>query len=417
MGIYISFKSDIAEKTPADVFAQLADYAREHGLFVSSPSESSASVKLCHMGDVLFNVKDGALIGESQTNVVGPGFHVAALEFIEGFFSFAKLKAELDDEGGYATHRDFDALRGNFNGWLKGLIEVMTEKQQSGEFTNLLLCWNTNQYTPKSVDGSIAAPIGRFNVEKLFARVERDGIDEFAREFFIWNEIEKDARFFRNSALALMWEHCYFEPSARSNTDKDINDRVIGLLERTVSLDSALPFPVKDYLRLCELGDKQPIDVSALTEYEPDYEIGFRKDTVSYRLGNLSIPAPGNCLYENQDGRDVLYDAHSENWHRIAFYGLATGNKQESFKDEFFEGCDEVRDFELKNAAMRVGLTRRIHDPDGGYDFSRLQAIVLSAGQVSFIYYSFDRLDEMDWALDLAAGITAQPPQTPPQTH
>ena len=63
----------------------------------------------------------------------------------------------------------------------------------------------------------------------------------FARDFFIWNEIEKDAVYYRNCALVLLNQSCFFMPSSRCETDKKVNDRIIECLEKALAMDSSLP--------------------------------------------------------------------------------------------------------------------------------------------------------------------------------
>lgn len=128
--------------------------------------------------------------------------------------------------------------------------------------------------------------------------------------FFVWNELEKDAYFYRNSAMVLLHQFCYFMPSVRSKQDEQVNQEIIKLLETALSMDRRLPFPKKEYLEVCSLDGHVPVDLEGVSTFPEEVSIGCRKHLVYRKIGNMSFGIPGNFLYDeaNSASMDHYYD-------------------------------------------------------------------------------------------------------------
>ena len=188
--------------------------------------------------------------GDCQTNILGPGFHKAAIEFIDRLQQATGIRFEVEDETDYYTERDFEAMKKkHFHKWLAKLFEIIQKQEDKGS-TSLSICWDLNKYYPQSDSGIVISPLGSFRLSEVIRRIREES---FADDFFIWNSPERDARFHRGLALNALWEDCYFMPSERSEEDARINGYIISELETAASLDPSLPFPKKEYEELCRL--------------------------------------------------------------------------------------------------------------------------------------------------------------------
>ena len=302
----------------------LDDVASLHG-YTTEHDETSSTVGFCRLGFLQFTYERDKRIalrrnylvcGECQTNLVGAGFHKAAIEFVDELALTTGRPIEVDDETGYYERRDFERMRSeHFYGWLRTLTDIIREEKEKGSKLSYI-CWPIDGYKPDEVEGSIVSPFGRFCVGNLLKRVEEGGIEAFAREFFIWNEAEQDARFHRNLALNALWEDCRFMPSARDYSDNDINAYILEHLEKAACLDPALPFPKECYLEICCLHEHKPIALDSLPDYESDYPIGYRRGWISHKIGNITFYTPGNHLEEEEgNGTLLFYDDAGEDWH------------------------------------------------------------------------------------------------------
>lgn len=348
LGFTIHTKIKDIEKFQQTVESQAVEsgYNAEH-------DESSSTVSFCRLGDLFLNYQhegEGntdnviSVNGDCQTNMLGPGFHKAAIEFIDRLQQATRTRFEVEDETDYYTERDFEAMKKkHFHKWLAKLFEIIQEQNNKGS-TSLLFCWDLNKYYPQSDNGIVISPLGSFRLSEVVRRIREEGIESFADDFFIWNNSERDARFHRGMALNAMWEDCYFMPSERSEEDARINGYIISELETTASLDPSLPFPKKEYEELCRLHGCVPVPTDGIPPYETEFAIGYRRGIVNHKVGKIRFSLPGSYLEDTDEGTLVYYDAAADNWHTVRCTGYSTDGEPDFLDVE--EEMIEEREFD-----------------------------------------------------------------------
>lgn len=362
LGFTIHTKIKDIEKFQQAVESQAVEsgYNAEH-------DESSSTVSFCRLGDLFLNYQhegEGnadnviSVNGDCQTNMLGPGFHKAAIEFIDRLQQATGTRFEVEDETDYYTERDFEAMKKkHFHKWLAKLFEIIQKQEDKGS-TSLSICWDLNKYYPQSDSGIVISPLGSFRLSEVIRRIREEGIESFADDFFIWNNPERDARFHRGLALNAMWEDCYFMPSERSEEDARINGYIISELETAASLDPSLPFPKKEYEELCRLHGCTPVPTDGMPTYETEFTIGYRRGIVNHKVGRIRFSLPGSYLEDTDDGTLVYYDAAADNWHTVRCTGYST-NGEPDFLDVEEEMIEE-REFD--------GGKYRLYDMGTGQD-------------------------------------------------
>lgn len=348
LGFTIHTKIKDIEKFQQTVESQAVEsgYNAEH-------DESSSTVSFCRLGDLFLNYQhegEGntdnviSVNGDCQTNMLGPGFHKAAIEFIDRLQQATGTRFEVEDETDYYTERDFEAMKKkHFHKWLAKLFEIIQEQEDKGS-TSLSICWDLNKYYPQSDSGIVISPLGSFRLSEVVRRIREEGIESFADDFFIWNNSERDARFHRGMALNAMWEDCYFMPSERSEEDARINGYIISELETTASLDPSLPFPKKEYEELCRLHGCVPVPTDGIPPYETEFAIGYRRGIVNHKVGKIRFSLPGSYLEDTDEGTLVYYDAAADNWHTVRCTGYSTDGEPDFLDVE--EEMIEEREFD-----------------------------------------------------------------------
>lgn len=348
LGFTIHTKIKDIEKFQQAVESQAVEsgYNAEH-------DESSSTVSFCRLGDLFLNYQhegEGntdnviSVNGDCQTNMLGPGFHKAAIEFIDRLQQATGTRFEVEDETDYYTERDFETMKKkHFHKWLAKLFEIIQEQEDKGS-TSLSICWDLNKYYPQSDSGIVISPLGSFRLSEVIRRIREEGIESFADDFFIWNNPERDARFHRGLALNAMWEDCYFMPSERSEEDARINGYIISELETAASLDPSLPFPKKEYEELCRLHGCTPVPTDGIPTYETEFAIGYRRGIINHKVGRIRFSLPGSYLEDTDDGTLVYYDAAADNWHTVRCTGYST-NGEPDFLDVEEEMIEE-REFD-----------------------------------------------------------------------
>ena len=292
------------------------------------------------------------LRGGCNTTPAGPGFHKAALEFLEQLEQFGIKEWTIQDRTDYQQDRNFDALRREwFLPWLEEQVRGVLDKTAPGEMGYLF--WEADQYRPSTVADSIVTPMGRFPATWLREQLDEGKLEALADRLFLWDKPGTDARQLRNRALKQMWEDCYFAPSDRSPQDRQINTAILDTLERSAAMDPSLPQPVAEYRELCIMDDRTPNLSQDVPELEKFYPIGYRKEELLQPYDQIVVPLPGLYHYEwANDGMGgmggVWRDEESESpiWHFSAFrssigqaqWGLDFGELQDTRTKELEGG-------------------------------------------------------------------------------
>ncbi|OKZ06540.1 MAG: hypothetical protein BHV75_18840 [Bacteroides oleiciplenus] len=347
-------------------FQKLLDVvAARHEVSVSH-TEDYSELSVCRLGNIFFNYEptedETVIIGDCQTNLLGAGFHKAAIDIVDEVMELRDFPFEVEDDTEYYEHRDFERMRSeHFYHWLNAIVELCQERM-SKDGSMYAICWDCHKYMPREVEGTVVSPFGRIRPEHFVERIKTEGIEALANEFLMWNNKERDALFYRNTALSALWEDCYFMPSARSDEDEEINSFIIKNLETAAGMDASLPFPKEDYLQLCRLAEKEPIDVSALPDYVCEFSIGYRKGWVTYTLGNLKFSLPGNYLYFEEDDFRGYYDGENEDWHIVRLLACSVPDDEVSYMEE--DAPVLVKEKNFKNGKCRLYNLGRGKDSD-----------------------------------------------------
>lgn len=362
-------------------------------------------VQLCQEGYIWLKWSRSKLQGESQTNIAGPGFHAAAIDFLERLAKTEKLLLRVEDKTGYFIKKDFLAMRQEyFYQWFIDLMKLVSGWNEEGEY---MFCWPAVYYIPDRQEGKLVTHIRSFTFREIKGMIHSGIGIAFARDFFVWNELEKDACFYRNSAMVLLHQYCYFMPSARSRQDENVNQEIIELLEKSLSMDRRLVFPKREYIELCRLHSHVPVDLEGVVSFPEDVSIGCRKHLVYRKIGSMSFGIPGNFLYDesNRGSMDHYYDGNQYGGHDYYVYAAVFEGRKAEFKKQWFEQWKgpEITDFDIGKAKVRVAFYEpEVREEETCYCMS---AQVIYKEQRMNINIVSRKPGERDWALGLIKNI------------
>lgn len=366
--------------------------------------EGFLMVQMCPEGYLWLRWNKRKLQGESQTNIAGPGFHAAAIDFLEKIANRENLRLKVEDRTGYYGNRDFLAMRQKyFYQWFSNLMDRVSQWEKEEEY---MFCWPTVYYIPDRQEGRLITHIRSFSFKEMKGMIHSGLSVAFAKDFFIWNEIEKDAYFYRNSGMVLLHQSCFFMPSKRSMQDKLINQAIIETLEKALSMDSKIPFPKKEYLEVCSLADHQPVSLEEAEPISGDMVIGCRKHLIYRKIGNMAFGIPGNYLYDEESASmDHYYDGKEYGGHDYYVYAAVFEGRNADFKKQWFEQgvVEESADFDVGKGKARTAFYKpKILEGDLVYGMS---AQVLFGDQRLNIHVLSRKSGERDWALGLIKNI------------
>lgn len=364
MSIGFSFKGRIRK---IERFTGWARKLADRGGYKLTEAADGLQFSLCAMGDLTIQWKKGTgllshweAFGNCYSTPSGAGFHKAAIELLEDLARGPFHLTEVLDETEFYENRDFEQMREqHFYPWLKTLIRLCQEKIGAKEYQSLCLCWNVEQYQPEEIEGTVVTPMGRFDIKSLAKAVETLGIRWFADRFFIWNRPERDAGYYRNTALNLLWEDCCFQSSSVRVMDQQCNQAIIWSLERAYQLEPLLPLPVTAYQEICALDNHTMVIPETAPQLEETYSIGYRRGEITHAFDSLRLTLPGAYQYEWEDGGDrsqaLWWDGDESHplWRVSGFY-KQTGEAE--IRSEWQKERD-LEELEMENGRAKWGWT------------------------------------------------------------
>lgn len=359
----IGFTFTARAKKPEKLTQKAEKLAKEKG-YGLSVGKNWLRFVLCPMGELFLHweketkvLGQWTVTGECYSTPCGAGFHKAAIDLLDELDRGALKIRSVEDETQYYEHRDFEHMKEqHFYPWLKTLVTLCGEKVASGEYSNLSICWNLHQYQPEEIPGTLVTPLGRFEAKSMVKAVETLGVRWLADRFFLWDAKEQDARYFRNSALNLMWEECCYVPSSRRESDARCNRMILELTERAAMLDPRLPLPVTAYREICALDGREPRISEDTPELEQTFPIGYRKRPVVHSYGTLQLALPGDYLEEWEDDGDGGGNSMWWNGTEESPVWRITGLRKREGSAHLSPAADRERDREQK--AVPNGMVR-----------------------------------------------------------
>ncbi len=376
------------------------ELAKELGYYCNVVGED-VIYEFCPEGFLWLVWKENSIVGDCQTNIAGPGFHAAVIHFLELYASRSGLSLFVQDNTGYYEDRDFLKMRkDHFYDWFTALMTQILKRRDQME--RLVVCWPTDYYLPEKKNGMVLTHIRQFPFTEIAAMMSSGLSMTFAKDFFVWNEQEKDAYYYRNCALVLMNQKCYFMPSSRSEQDEAINGNIIELLEKALAMKPDIPFPKTSYLELCGLAAKKPVDVSCVRELAQEIDIGCRKGLLFRTIGRMQFAVPGNFLHDDARGGNAerYYDGQMQGGHD--YYICAVNTEYEAcFQEHSFkkDNVQETLEFEHRKAKYKVA----VYTPGEreGKTVCSVAAQVIYKNQMTVISIYYENPNDQTWAINL----------------
>lgn len=289
MAIEVTLEGTLEEEKDFEGYLRLIQEIAVQNRLKMNIYEDYALIDICPEGYIEISCENLYLSITSQTNVAGPGFHAFVCDIFRQIQDQSPLELAAGDPTGYYEQRNFNHLKyGIFHRWLTDIVAYVNEHKD--EVENLCISWPFEYYQPVHHPDCIATPLGYMSKQD-FCNTD---INELAERFFIWNHKGRNAHYYRNAALNLLWKECYFTYSNMNEDTKQQADTILDFLEIAYEKDPDLPLPTAEYELLCEIRgrEKKLIDAKPMIS---SLKIGYRHHNVEYHYGNWSITLDGFC--------------------------------------------------------------------------------------------------------------------------
>lgn len=305
MSIEIVLEGQLEKEADREQFSAFLKQVCDDKKLKMEDYDTSIMIDICPEGYIECGYEDRFVSIAAQTNVAGPGFHAYVCTVFDAIISGSQIPLEVSDPTGYYTDRNFETLRYQyFYRWLKDIQGYVLEHME--EEKELCISWPQEYYHPVWRDGFVVTPMGYIHKEDFRTR----DVEDLADDFFVWNDFERTARYYRNCAMVLLWKECYFTYSSMNEYTDKVANSIIDYLEAAYEKDDLLPLPMDAYRSICT-AIKREILIHHANELKVA-NLGYRNGIVSYHFGSWSIPAHGCC--------EKSFDETTQTMHFMAPY-------------------------------------------------------------------------------------------------
>jgi hypothetical protein len=237
----------------------------------------------------------------ASTGGIGPGFHAALVDWFLNLANHGFKIIKIEDETGYATHRDFKKLQAYFIEYATNILRASLPATPDQDF----LMWlnETPHRQPRLTSGALIAPLGPISCALRDRALQQPAL---IPQFFRWWDRGENARAMRNLSLSLMWQTLSWK-QPRCEDEERWNDLCLHFLNEAHKLDPTLDMPCAEWVELANLQPEPQSVPEAIKQYahfEPKVRAGYRRNPCLCRpVPEVSFMAPGDLTYEpnNED--------------------------------------------------------------------------------------------------------------------
>lgn len=346
---------------------------------------------------------DGRLQASASTSSVGPGYHTFLIAILDDLAQALKVSwdfaQEGADEAGYASTRDFAALRREMAAWLRAVCNVtlQDDAEQNGAFR---LSMNVDGPRPQLAVHAYSST-GTWSRETFERAVADDqALIELSRAFFAWWSDGMDAAFFVGMARVVAWVDFPWV-SPRDEAEVKLANFVLGCFERARQLEPGLEPPV-EVLALRALLDAGDVQVPA-----PD-GVGYRRHECAHSLfAPWMLELPGYfAMVAVNDGSSLQFEA-GQRAVFVSAFDMQQGEDMPS-AGAILKSVQQTRppDFEWSSGHV---LGTASFQEDGEY--VHLHAIVAVHGKALSLTITNIASAARDWAEQVARSVTYPEPR------
>lgn len=344
--IHISLEGIVKTKEEEQsLISQITKVCQDNHLLFEM-NGNGGTIYVCPCGVIDVCIENYYAVLKTNTALVGPGYHVAVVDLFEKIQKEGPIYLTIDDECEYLEDHDFERIKENyFYPYMDRLMESFSSMLETDEAT---YAWDNKSYLPLAKEKCVITPLGYIHANAC----KNIRMEEACRNYFIWNEIEKDAYFYRNSALVSLWCDCLFEKSIFDEKALSIAKSICNALEKAHEFDRTLALPVDEYQLLCK-HLKRPIQIFDVNQY-PSGDIGYRKNHVFYVYGNWFIYFQGNAI-QSFDGHTMTLELKDEESSLITM--KITGyknNEKMDFAYRYLNRVDSIDNVDFESEDIHV---------------------------------------------------------------
>lgn len=243
-------------------------------------------IYVCPQGKIKVTEEEDSILLSANTRHAGAGFHAFVVEFCKALQEEIEGEYELYDDLDFDQDEDFHRLYHIYEDELEYMRDLLL-KEESVRQMNYM--YDETYFLPMEKENRILTCIGDLDREEFKNMHLHDLMDNF----YVWNEWERDARFFKNAGLTLLAKEGNGEYSLMNEETVKNAHIICDYFELAYKDDSSIPLPKKTYQYLCEMLDREDKLKDAI-EMEEEV-IQYRLKEVYHLFEDAKVVALGSC--------------------------------------------------------------------------------------------------------------------------
>lgn len=273
------------EKQMEELYEVLGALCEREGVQIEERG-GHVEILVCPQGKIVAREDGKDLILSSNTRHGGPGFHAFVVDLFKDIEEEIPGDYELDDDLDYARDENFDRLVQQYEQEIDYVRQLVLEEPG---FKDRNYMFDETYYLPKAEAGQILTASGDMDEHEFRAKDAAELMDHF----YVWNNWDRDGRFFRNAALTLLAKESYGEFSKMNEQTEKVANEICDDLEIAFRLDPTLGLPIDAYKKLISvLGRDNKLEGAIEMDGEA---VSYRTREVYHIFEDVRIVAAGTA--------------------------------------------------------------------------------------------------------------------------
>lgn len=229
---------------------------------------------VCPQGKLVVSEEEDSILIHANTRHAGPGFHAFVVDICKDIQEELDGEFELFDDLEYAEHEDFDKLYSMYEEELEYLRNALLNNENLKSQNYL---YDETFMLPIEKKDRIFTSTGDMDLKEF----KEMNLNDLMDNFYVWNDWNKDAQYFKNCALVLLAKEGVNQYTLMNESTQKYAETICDFIELAYDEDPTISLPVKEYIYLCSLlGRKNQL----MTAKKMDEEVIQYKDGEVYHL-------------------------------------------------------------------------------------------------------------------------------------
>lgn len=278
---------DRNRKEMDELYQVLVALAHREGVQIEERGDN-VEILVCPQGKIVIAEEGKDMILTANTRHAGAGFHAFVVDLFKDLEEEVPGDYELMDDLEYDKDEDFHRLHHIYENELDYLRNlVLTDP----ELRKRNYIYDETYFLPLDLDMEerIWTSTGDMD-KKEFMHMP---LDDLMDNFYVWNDWDRDARFYRNAALTLLAKEGVGEFARMNDRTEKVSNEIMDYLEIAHEKDPDLPLPVNEYRSLAEQLDRE--DKLKDAKKMEQEAIQYRTREVNHLFEDARVVAPGTA--------------------------------------------------------------------------------------------------------------------------